>query len=66
MSQRDDAAPRTVDTLAARTSLRALDRARSADQVVAPEGYEASVNDLDTRPGGRWRVTCGGPTAVSW
>jgi uncharacterized protein YndB with AHSA1/START domain len=23
----------------------------------APEGYEASVNDLDTRPGGRWRVT---------
>jgi len=23
----------------------------------APEGYEASVNDLDTRPGGSWRVT---------
>ncbi len=23
----------------------------------APEGYEASVDDLDTRPGGRWRVT---------
>jgi len=23
----------------------------------APEGYEASVHDLDTRPGGRWRVT---------
>jgi uncharacterized protein YndB with AHSA1/START domain len=23
----------------------------------APEGYVASVHDLDTRPGGRWRVT---------
>jgi len=23
----------------------------------APEGYEASVDALDTRPGGRWRTT---------